>query len=176
MSRHWVEEIFHRYNLLKNFSEQTVLSLWSQIVGVRIAKLSQADHFAKGILYVEVASSTVAQELTFLKPKYIAALNAELEVDSVKEIRFIPGHFQSAPLKETVQPLSATDHKKAHRLFVHLDDPILRASFERLYLTLCKREAQLLETGGRRCPSCGTVFRDTGAECPGCRFEHIEEE
>ena len=175
MTRHWVEEIFQRYNLLRSFSEQAILSLWTQIVGARISKLSQAERFTNGVLYVNVVSSTVAHELSFLEPRYVTALNARLEADRVKEIRFVPGYFETPSRRNAVQPLSKRDYETARSLFIHLDNPDLRSSFERLYLTLREREEHLLASGGRRCPSCGTVFRDTGTLCPGCRFEHIEE-
>lgn len=176
MSKHWVEEVLCRYNLLKAFSEQAALEIWSDIAGERIAKLTRAERFANGVLYIAVVSSTVAQELSFLKPRYIDALNGRLEETHVKEIRFIPGHFKSAPSMRLAKPSSSVDREAAQRLFSHIDDPVLRASFERLYLTLREREEHLLAEGGKRCPSCGVVFRDIGDRCPGCRFDHIEEE
>ena len=175
MTRHWVEEIFQRCNLWKTFSEQAVLPLWSQTVGARVSKLSQVERFANGILYVGVVSSTVAQELSFLEPRYVVALNTKLGADCVKEIRFVPGRFETISCGGDVQPLSKEDRETARSLFVHLDNPNLRSSFERLYLTLREREEYLLANGGKRCPSCGAVFRDAGTLCPGCRFEHIEE-
>jgi hypothetical protein len=175
MSKHWVEEVLQRYNLLKTFSEQAALELWSDIAGERIAKLTRAARFSNGVLYIAVVSSTVAQELSFLKPRYIDALNGRLEEAHVKEIRFIPGHFRTVSTAGFVKSSSNSDREAAQRLFLHIEDPVLRASFERLYLTLREREERLLSEGGKRCPSCGIVFRDVGDRCPGCRFDGVEE-
>ena len=175
MLKHWVEEIFQRYNLLKTFSEQSALTLWPTVVGERIAQLTQAERLSNGILYIVVSSSAVAQELSFLKSRYLDALNEQLEKGShIEEIRFIPGHFRRVKISQLVPTSPTVEHEKAQRLFTHVKDPILRASFERLYLTLRRREEQLLAKGGKRCPSCGTVFRDAGGRCPGCQFDYVE--
>jgi predicted Zn-ribbon and HTH transcriptional regulator len=174
MLNHWVEEIFGRYNLLDKFSEQSVLSLWKGVVGDRISKLTRAERFSNGVLHIAVSSSVVAQELSFLKERYRSGLNTGLGKELVDEIRFIPGRFENMTEAVPAKALSNSDFEEARRLFYHIDDLTLRGSFERLYLTLRKREEELLAKGGRRCPSCGAVFLEPDSHCPGCRFDKIE--
>lgn len=166
----WVEEVLRRYNLGKDYSQQRALVLWEEVVGERIARLTRAERFAGKTLWVAVASSTVAQELSFFKDHYIERINGLLGEEILHEIRFVPGRFESAVQRRPVK-LSATDREAAHSLFSQLTDPRLRRSFERLYLTLREREAALLASGARGCPHCGVVFTEPGEICPGCRFE-----
>jgi hypothetical protein len=45
-----------------------------------------------------------------------------------------------------------------------------------LYLSLLQREQELLASGGKRCPLCGSVFKGVGDICPGCRFDEIAQQ
>jgi hypothetical protein len=174
MSNEWVEGILRRYNLWENFKEQEVLLVWDTIVGERIARLAQAKRFSKGTLLVAVSSSTVAHELSFLKTHYIAAINEKLGASLVQEIHFVPSRFGKAAIAKPVQALLPADYQDAQRLFSHLEDPALRTTFERLYISVRQREERLLASGARRCMRCGVVFREAGEVCPGCRFSEIE--
>jgi predicted nucleic acid-binding Zn ribbon protein len=61
---------------------------WSTVVGKEIAERSNARRFERGVLYVEVANSSWVQELSFLRPRIVRALNREIGRDAVTDIRF----------------------------------------------------------------------------------------
>jgi predicted nucleic acid-binding Zn ribbon protein len=60
---------------------------WKQL-DLRGAEKSRPASFNRGCLIVEVASSTVAQELSYNKRRIIQNINSFLGKDLVKEIRF----------------------------------------------------------------------------------------
>ena len=68
--------------------EQGVLSSWSEIVGEAIAAHSEATALSNGTLFVAVDSSVWAQELSLLRPKIAAAIDAKLGPGHVRELRF----------------------------------------------------------------------------------------
>ena len=171
----WVEEVLRRYNLHQEYSCQRVLVLWDTVVGEQTARVSRADRFANGTLWVSTSSSTVAHELSFFASRYVDRLNSLLGTQTVRNLRFVPGHFdRPTPIKRP--PVSVDDREEAQRQFSAVADPTLRRLFERLYLTSRQREAALLAAGGRRCPRCGVVFVGEEGSCPGCRFDEIETE
>ncbi len=166
----WVDEVLQRYNLWEKYRQQRALLFWEKATGRQISQVSRPERFSDGTLWISVSSPTVAQELSFFEARYIERINDLLGEEILRRIRFIPGQFgKVAPRKRAT--LSAADHEEARRLFSALPDPELRKVFERLYLTLRKREADLLLAGGKRCPSCGAVFSGRQEACPGCRFE-----
>ncbi|MCK4682214.1 DUF721 domain-containing protein [Candidatus Bipolaricaulota bacterium] len=170
----WVQEILGKCNLGEEFRDQQLLLLWEQVVGNQLRHLTRAVRFAHGILTIEVASPSIAQELSFLKEHYSTRLNDLFGKPILREIRFVPGQFQRTPARKPVA-LSAEERDKAHTLFSSLSDPYLRRSFEHLYITQRQWEETLLAAGGKRCPQCGVVFYAAGAICPGCQFDRIED-
>jgi predicted nucleic acid-binding Zn ribbon protein len=70
--------------------EMESLLIWKawQQLDVRGVKRSRPASFNRGCLIVEVASSTVAQELSYNKQRIIQNINSFLGKDLVKEIRF----------------------------------------------------------------------------------------
>lgn len=166
----WVDGVLRRYNLWEQYRQQRVLLFWEKVVGSQISQVSRSERFSDGTLWISVSSPTVAQELSFFEARYIERINDLLGEEVLRRIRFVPGQFgKVAPRKRAT--LSAADHKEARRLFSALPDPGLRKAFEQLYLTLRKREVDLLLAGGKRCPRCGAVFTGGQEACPGCRFE-----
>jgi len=170
----WVREILGKYNLGEEFNHQQILLLWDQVIGNQLRPLTRAVRFAHGTLTIEVASPSIAQELSFLKGRYSTRLNDLFGEPILREIRFVPGQFQRTPARKPIA-LGAEERDKAHALFSSLPDPYLRRSFEHLYITHRQWEETLLAAGGKRCPQCGVVFYAAGAICPGCQFDRIED-
>jgi predicted Zn-ribbon and HTH transcriptional regulator len=170
----WVQEILGKYNLSEEFRDQQLLLRWDRVIGDQLRPLTRAVRFAHGILTIEVVSPSVAQELSFLKERYITRLNDLSGEPILREIRFVPGRFQRTSQRKPIT-LGSEERDKAHTLFSSLPDPHLRRSFEHLYMTHRRWEETLLAAGGKRCPRCGVVFYAAGAICPGCQFDEIEE-
>lgn len=169
----WIERILKRYRLGDEYTRQQALLLWPALVGENISRLTRPQRLHNGTLWIEVASHTLSHELTYMKDAYMAKLNAALEEDVIKDIRFVPGSFTPRkPLK--LKALPEEERETAQSLFGGLSDIQLRRGFERLYLTQRRREETLLAAGATRCEGCGTVFFGSGRLCPGCRYGGIE--
>ncbi len=95
----------------------------------------------RGVLWVETASSTVAQELAILKEHYLRALNAELGENQLVDLRFIPGRVGVARKKRVWAEPSLTARKRASEAVEEVDDPGLRAALQRLYASLDRTES-----------------------------------
>ena len=174
MSTNWVEEVLSRYCLEREYSQQRALVLWEEAVGTNVARFTRAVRLSLGTLWVEVSSPAVAQELSYLKDEYRRRLNDLLLAETVHDIRLVPGRFVQESLPVKVD-LSDEDVSESMALFQDIADATLRQSFERLYLTVLKRERSLLRSGGRQCPRCGVIFAGVEESCPGCRMGGIAE-
>jgi predicted Zn-ribbon and HTH transcriptional regulator len=171
--KNWVSEILKLYNLDKQFADQQVLLVWSEIVGTNLAKLTRAIRFSHGTLTVETSSNTVSQELSLMEKRYVMLLNQRMERQLVLKIRFVPGNFSSRKIAGPDKPEGSVNEDEL--ALSDLDDPHLRDSFAHLYKTQRRREEAMLKAGAHRCPRCGVVFFGEEKLCPGCRYDQIDD-
>ena len=168
-----VREVLRRYNLEEKYDEYRLIALWPQVVGPQISRLTSAHTIRSGRLTVLVATSSIAQELSLMKERYIARMNQLAGNDAITDIRFIPGRIPPAPTPIKRVPPAPTYRDEARDLFAAIPDRKLQRSFERLYMTMRQREESLIAAGGKRCARCGVVFFGEGDLCPGCRFDPV---
>lgn len=71
--------------------EQTLFSIWNEIVGKQIARHARPAHIRRGRLTVLVENSGYIQEYSFLKKELQKKLNASLDKAIIKEIVFRVG-------------------------------------------------------------------------------------
>ncbi|MCM1005596.1 MAG: DUF721 domain-containing protein [Prevotella sp.] len=64
------------------------LGAWPQVVGPMINRQTTARRVDSGVLYVQIASSVIRQELNMHKADLLAALNRAAGADVLNEIRF----------------------------------------------------------------------------------------
>lgn len=62
--------------------------MWSEVVGTYIAKISQVEKIANGVLHVKVKNSAWRNELLFKKRSIIEEMNKRLGKEMVKDIAF----------------------------------------------------------------------------------------
>ncbi|PIU51745.1 hypothetical protein COS91_02820 [Candidatus Desantisbacteria bacterium CG07_land_8_20_14_0_80_39_15] len=71
--------------------EQTLFSIWNEVVGNKIAGHARPSHIRRGRLTVLVENSGYIQEYSFLKKELQRKLNAILDKAIIKEIVFRVG-------------------------------------------------------------------------------------
>jgi len=65
-----------------------MVALWDQVVDERVSRNTEAVKLRNKVLYVNTATSTWAQELTFLKRDIIRHFNEKAGEEAVKDIKF----------------------------------------------------------------------------------------
>lgn len=83
-----IHQVLNNLGLTQKFREQRVLSLWSQVVGERIAEVTHADAIRRGELYVSVIHDTWRHRLLFERENIQKRLNDAVGNDTVRIIRF----------------------------------------------------------------------------------------
>lgn len=116
-----------------------VLSVWDRAVGARIAARTQPRSYSHGCLWVQAASPTWQNELTFLRATIVHKINALLPKAYVKELRISCGALappapSDAERKAELAP-APKDVERASRLGAHIADPAVRSAFIRLMAT-----------------------------------------
>ena len=82
--------------------EYQVWQVWEEVVGEALARKARPSKIQNGKLFVTVASSTLMQELQFMKARLRDGLNQKLGVGTVKDLQFFIGQVRELSVREPV--------------------------------------------------------------------------
>jgi len=88
-----VESLLQQKNLWKQYQKYLVIEKWPELMGERIASVTQAEKISKGILFVKVKDSVWAYHLTLLKKQISEKINNFIGGNLIKDIYFFVGDF-----------------------------------------------------------------------------------
>lgn len=81
-----LENYLKELGIEKPIKRYTVLSIWSRVVGERIAEVTQPIRFDGGKLFIRVKSAVWRHELIYYKAEIIKKINRELQDRIVNDI------------------------------------------------------------------------------------------
>ena len=84
-----LNQLLDRYGLAERAKEIEALNLWPEVVGEKIAKVTEARELREGRVFVKVANSVWRNELYYLKPEIIKELNLRIGKSIVHDIVFV---------------------------------------------------------------------------------------
>ena len=84
-----LNQVLERYGLAQRAKEIEALNLWPEVVGEKIASVTEAKDVREGRLFVSVQNSVWRNELYYLKPDFMQALNSRLGQNIVYDIVFV---------------------------------------------------------------------------------------
>ncbi len=71
-------QLFNDLGINKAIQQNMAVSRWAEIVGERIAQISEAERIENGVLFVKVSSPVWRNELVFMKSNLINSVNEAL--------------------------------------------------------------------------------------------------
>ncbi|MBN1398342.1 MAG: DUF721 domain-containing protein [Bacteroidetes bacterium] len=83
-----IEELINDLGIKKKLVEVDAVVHWEEVVGKKIAQMTEATRITKGVLFVSVKTSTWRNELTIRKKEIIEKLNNFIGKEIVKDIKF----------------------------------------------------------------------------------------
>tara|TARA_R110000868_G_scaffold21846_2_gene90462 strand:+ start:604 stop:894 length:291 start_codon:yes stop_codon:yes gene_type:complete len=81
-----VDKMLRSYGLGDKLDEMSLVKSWEELVGKMIANHTKEIYFNKGVLFVRLDSSTLRQELSYVKSDLIQRLNEKAGKVMVKDI------------------------------------------------------------------------------------------
>ena len=72
-----IEEMMRTYRLQGKVDEMKLIGSWEKIMGPAIAKYTRKIHIDNRVLYVELNSAALRQELSYGRSKMVKMLNEE---------------------------------------------------------------------------------------------------
>ena len=73
---------------LKPYREFDVMNRWAELVGEKLAAVSECSRVDNGILYVRVSSAPWRQEIVFIKKYILDTIRKETPCTSIRDIVF----------------------------------------------------------------------------------------
>lgn len=83
-----VDDLYAMYGMQQARTEHHALKIWKSVVGDTIARMTEVEKFARGILYIQVHNPSWRNELFFRKKNIIGRLNKAVGNELVKDIVF----------------------------------------------------------------------------------------
>ncbi|MGM0471165.1 MAG: DUF721 domain-containing protein [Bacillota bacterium] len=179
-----LEETLTNLNLTQKIKEKKVLNIWSQVIGERIRKHTQASYINQGTLFVKVSNSTWAQQLLFLKEKFITQLNDRLEEKIVDDIRFKLGSINKKEVddnntpktKESLAKIELTNQElnEIKNTLTAVNDTELTDKLESILIKQRKLNKWKENNGWVQCDYCSTYHPKEADCCLVCQIKSQE--
>ena len=83
-----LDQMFERFNLKNKADQTSIITMWEQLMGKTIASRTKKIFFKGNILYVELSSAPLKQELLLGKEKIMKLLRQEVGETAVDDIVF----------------------------------------------------------------------------------------
>lgn len=83
------ESFLKTFNLKSKFNESYLVTYWEKIMGPSIAGRTEKIYISKGVLFLQITSAPLRQELILAKTKLIKMLNEEIGENVINEVVFI---------------------------------------------------------------------------------------
>ena len=83
-----VRSVLSERGYLKQCLEAEIISKWPDLVGERIAEVTECTDVRNGIIYVRVFSSSWRNEISFLKKEIMDKIKKETRCKTIKDIMF----------------------------------------------------------------------------------------
>lgn len=139
-----MERALRRLRLLDEVQARRALLACEQACGARLREHTRPERFSRGTLYIRVASSAWATQLSFVQADLLARIRKLPGGEGVRELRFSVGPltevpaWSAAPAREAPAPTPvAVDHRVAAAL-TQVPDDELRDALGSLYVTACR--------------------------------------
>jgi predicted nucleic acid-binding Zn ribbon protein len=83
-----LEQMFDAYRIKGKADQTTIITLWEDLMGKTIASRTSKMFFKNKVLYVELSSAPLKQELTLAKAKIMALLTNKVGKEAIEDIVF----------------------------------------------------------------------------------------
>jgi predicted nucleic acid-binding Zn ribbon protein len=83
-----IGEFLKSFRLEDKLNETRLIKSWEKVVGILVAKHTKNLYIKNRILFVQIDSSALRNELSYSREKLIRELNREVSADIIEDIVF----------------------------------------------------------------------------------------
>lgn len=150
-------EVFRRGGMKRAVKRANAVLLWPQVVGLDVAKFTNAKVLRDGVLYVDVSDSETSMHLMLQRQKFVDVYRVKYKVKELRDISFVVGRVFEAEIIEE-KPEIAIDSRKLALIakdlaVLDLPEDLAKPAIEtakKLLAAKARREAE----GWKKCLIC----------------------
>ena len=83
-----LEQMFETFNLKNKADQTSIINMWEELMGKTIASRTGKIFFKENVLYVQLTSAPLKQELVLSKDKIIKLLREQVGEKAIRDIVF----------------------------------------------------------------------------------------
>jgi predicted nucleic acid-binding Zn ribbon protein len=83
-----IEALINNFKIEERLNETAIITEWERIVGKMVARHTSKIYIKNKVLFVELDSAALRNELGYAKTRLIAAVNAEVKANVITDIVF----------------------------------------------------------------------------------------
>jgi predicted nucleic acid-binding Zn ribbon protein len=83
-----LDQMFEVYRIKGKANQTTIINLWEELMGKTIASRTTKMFFKGKVLYVQLSSAPLKQELIMAKPKIMKLLTDKVGKEAIEDIVF----------------------------------------------------------------------------------------
>ncbi|TAE41949.1 MAG: DUF721 domain-containing protein [Runella slithyformis] len=84
-----INQLLDTYRIRTQFDESSLVAFWGKIVGQTIAERTTNLYVKEKVLFLQIDSAPLRNELVIAKSKLILMLNKEFEYEMIEDIVFL---------------------------------------------------------------------------------------
>lgn len=173
----------------KKFLGAEVIHHWRELVDEKISDKVKPVKIERGVLFVDVRSAALRDQLKFFKEEIIDAINEKFEEPLVREIKIasvfqvadmppdktpLPAQIDAPKLKFEDITLTAEEVKACEDEAQNISDEKLRQTVLQTLLSRAKAQKFRLAHGWHKCLKCETLCAAEEIFCEVCKIKERE--
>lgn len=83
-----IDQMFDAYKIKGKTDQTTIITMWEELMGKTIASRTTKLFFKGKVLYVELSSAPLKQELTLAKEKIMEKITSKIDKSAIEDIVF----------------------------------------------------------------------------------------
>ena len=84
-----IEDLLKTYKIKDKFDENKLIANWEQIMGTPIANRTGKIHIKNKVLYAQINSPALRQELNISKQKVMEVIYEHIDKDLIVDVKFV---------------------------------------------------------------------------------------
>ena len=84
-----IEDMLNAYRIKNKFDENKLIANWEEIMGTPIARRTEKVFIKNKILYAQITSSALRQELTIARQKVLDIIHEHVDDELIKDVKFM---------------------------------------------------------------------------------------
>ncbi|MBI4744327.1 MAG: DUF721 domain-containing protein [Actinobacteria bacterium] len=134
-----IKDVIKNKKIKRKIKENAIIDIWKELVGENVANISKPIKIEGNILFVDIISSTWAQELKFFENKILNDIKNKMNLNIKKiffNIKDIKGNKKEENIREKYKKISLSeiDILKINNNLINIEDENIKQKIKEVMI------------------------------------------